>query len=292
MPTLSVLWKMRKETFAYDKEERLGVFIILAMMLLTSFSILAAVVIAIAVFSRPLTSSLFQGNANLEVTFGWIILIASSVAYFLTYGAYVTKVIVGTDEEYIWDSMIMSQFERIKKPLAFLGLETLFISYGLSIKMLDKNTNDVSENVRTSFSSYKWYLKFKSFHKSKINEENALGNSYPDGFKNIQISSHKSNPLSSVRLFIYWKAFIFFVFKMFNRGHDLTGYGVLVLRGATLRSLQACTRLNLTSDKADFLISQKVPVSDYELVKDLPVAWIAKIYSKNTTASNPQNVTV
>jgi hypothetical protein len=281
MPTLSVLWKIRKETFTYEKGERFNASVVFLMLLSTSFSCFTAATMAITIFSE---------NSGQEVFFACTLLSVSTLAFVLTYGAYYVKVIVSADEEYVSDSIIMSQLQKIRKPLAILGLTTLFKSYGLSINMIDKKGNDVVKTMRINFFTYKWSLRLKGTRKYNPEMSMALNPIYEDGFSIRDISSHKSNPFSSIRFFIIGKAFKFLFFKMFNNGRDLSGYGSLILRGVTLKSLQACTRLNLTSEKAEYLISQNIPISDYELVKDLPVAWIAKIYNKSDAAVDNQFV--
>lgn len=291
MPTLSVLWKVRKETFSYQKNEFRNANLTLAFLLLI---IPSAVVFALLVITTVFNSVIMyflNGDTKLEGAIIITCAVSISIFLLLTYGAYFLRDFSHTDLKYSDKILVSSQLERIKRSLSILGLEA-FADEENKIQVIDKSTREVSKHVSISFeNNSNWVLEFLKID-SSAELDSFLEGFYLDGVNVTEICSKQGNPFSSIKFYTVKKALVFSAFKMFNRNKELNGYGSLVLRRAPLKGLKACVDLNLSSEKAEFLIKHKVSISNYNLAQDIPVAWLAKTYNINTTTSNPQNVTV
>jgi hypothetical protein len=289
MPTLSVLWKIRKETFSYRKDEIKDAILPLFLVILGIASIITLLFVGLFQIFNPAILAFLQGNDELKLTVLISLVAGVSIFFILTYGAFLMRHFStsgysyrstsGFDYGYV--AIALSQLERVEKSLSILGLKAS-LDEKKEFEVVNKLTGEVSRNVSMVFEDDRWLFEFTSI-KTNIELDEFLEGFYFNGINNTQIRSYQNNSFSFVRFYIAWKATVFLIFKMLNRKNDLSGYGSLVLRKAPLRSLSTCVKLNFSSEKAEFLIKHKIPVKDYELAKDLPVVWLSKIYNSNKT---------
>lgn len=277
MPTLSILWKVRKETFSY-RDEILPAF--LAFVVLSFLSLSVSAVLFLILFNQLGIPPYFwydmKEATSVDTTFiHAFLVVGSSIGVMSTYGAYLIKSIVSSEDEYRFGIPIKSQLERIRTPLKILGLESNYISYDALTKIIDNTTQEESKDVRLYFYDNKFFLELYNLNKP---DQDKFGFAGEDNCK--EIKSFEINPLSQIRFYLMWKALMFSGFKLFNRQLDLNSYGSLFLRGASFRKLKQGSKFGLSSEKINFLIKNKVPLQQYEVAKDIPLIWLNKAYGE------------